>query len=251
LPKAEKELMPIYKKNYLLVSKIYPHLMRKINYKYWSDYLVMLSENYVTNKSNVLELGAGNCLLAFYLKDNFKNIIATDLSFSMLNSSKDKKVKKVCSNMTSLPFKYSFDLVISCFDSINYLIKKNDLLKLFTSIHNLLSDTGIFTFDVSLENNSKIHIKVPIREGKFKEITYKHLSSYDEINRIHKNTFEIKLKNKNVYKEVHKQKIYPFFDYFRLLQKCGLYVLECFDAFTFNDATENSNRVQFIVKKIK
>lgn len=236
-------------KNYEIVSQVYSHLMKKVRYDFWADYLYMLTKDYVSKRAKVLELGAGNCLLAYHLKEYYKKIIPTDLSFQMLNFSKDKKLKRVCCNMTSLPFKTPFDLIYSCFDSINYLIHRKDINNLFSNISSLLSDKGIFTFDVSLENNSRVHIKEPIREGKYKGINYKHITSFDEKRRIHKNEFEIQLKNNKKYREVHKQKIYSFFDYFKILQKNSLYVVECFDAFTFYDADENSNRVQFIVKK--
>ncbi len=241
--------MPQIKKNYEIVSAIYPHIMNGVRYDFWADYIYGLTNKYIGKRANILELGAGNCLLAHHLKKYYKKIIPTDLSFQMLASCKDPSIKRVCCNMTSLPFKTSFDLIYSCFDSINYLTKKKELSNLFSNIFHLLSDNGIFTFDASLINNSRIHIKHPVREGRFKGIKYKHKTSFDEKKRIHKNEFEIHLKDKKIYREIHKQKIYPFFDYFKLLQKNNLYVVECFNAFTFFDADENSNRVQFIVKK--
>lgn len=237
------------RKNYEILSQIYPHLMKKVKYDYWADYLFMLTKKHVGKRAKVLELGAGNCSLAHHFKKYYKKIIVTDLSFSMLASNKDLLLKTVCCNMLLLPFRKSFDLIYSSFDSINYLTKKKDLDKLFSNISYLLSVKGIFTFDVSLVNNSKIHIKEPVRKGKYKGINYIHKTSYNEKTRIHKNEFEIVTKNNKFYREVHKQKIYPFFDYFKLLQKNNLYVVECFKAFTFYDADENSNRVQFIVKK--
>ncbi len=238
------------KKNYEIVSQIYPHLMKKVRYDYWADYLYMVTNKYVGKRAKVLELGSGDCTLAHYYKEYYKKIVTTDLSFHMLASSKFNNLNRVCCNMTALPFNSSFDLIYSCFDSINYLLRKKDLNNLFSNISSLLSDKGIFTFDVGLENNSKFHIKEPVREGKYKGIKYKHTTSFDEKKRIHKNEFELQLKNKNNYKETHKQKIYPFFDYFKLIQKNGLFVVDCFEAFTFFDADENSNRAQFIVKNI-
>ena len=49
--------------------------------------------------------------------------------------------------------------------------------------------------------------------------------------------------------EVHKQKIYPLEKYFELVEDCGLYVVDCFESFSFEDAHDNSERVQFILKK--
>ena len=51
------------------------------------------------------------------------------------------------------------------------------------------------------------------------------------------------------YREIHKQRIYDFYFYFDVIEKNGLYVAECFDAFTFKDASPNSERAQFILKK--
>jgi len=48
--------------------------------------------------------------------------------------------------------------------------------------------------------------------------------------------------------EIHKQKIYKFEDYFEIIAKAGMYVVECLDAFTFNNGNQHSERVQFIVK---
>ena len=42
-----------------------------------------------------------------------------------------------------------------------------------------------------------------------------------------------------------------YYEYFDLIEQSKLYVVECFDAFTFDDAKANSKRVQFVVKKFE
>lgn len=51
-----------------------------------------------------------------------------------------------------------------------------------------------------------------------------------------------------IYTETHKQKIYPFAVYFELLEKAGLNVTECYEAFTFKDGNAGCERVQFVVR---
>ena len=237
------------KNNYDTVALIYDKLMRTVRYDYWSDYIYDIASKYVDNKSRVLELGAGNCKLAKFLKKRYKNIIATDLSLQMLEKNKKITLPKICCDMTRLPFNGEFDLIISTFDSVNYLLYKKNLKALFKGISAILSENGIFTFDVSMEKNSKTHSALPNRAGKVGQIRFTQKSDYNKKNKIHKNIFEIQLANGEKITEIHKERIYSFDDYFILIEKAGLYVTECLEAFSFKDGTPKSKRLQFIVKK--
>jgi len=236
---------------YEKLATVYSHIMRKVKYEDWADYIFTLTNDYTKKSAKVLELAGGNCMLGNYLAGYYPDIIVSDSSLSMLMEDSIRGVRRVCCDMTSLPFKNKFDLIYSTFDSINYLTSIKKLKKLFDSISGLLTDDGIFTFDVSLERNSLIHIQEPVRKGKIKDASYIHHSVYDTDKRIHKNIFTITFKDNTTYKEVHKQKIYPFEDYFRLIEKSGLYVVNCYEAFTFKNAVSTSVRAQFIVARHK
>ncbi len=238
-------------KIYEKLPLVYEYLMRKVQYEIWAKYIYTLVENYVKKNSNVLELAAGNCNFAKHFKRYYPNLIATDISINMLTSVWNASVPKVCCEMTKLPFKEKFSLIYSSFDSVNYLTSRKKLLDLFKQIYELLEDKGIFTFDVSLEKNSLIHSQVADRQGNYKGITFKQRSEYNKATRIHKNIFLIKLENNKVYKEIHKQKIYPFETYFELIELAGLSVMECFKAFTYKKGRPDSERVQFILRKVK
>jgi len=241
--------MPISKsKPYGYVSLIYDSLMFQVNYDHWAGYIYKLSKNYISSDSDVLDLGAGNCKLANRLIKLYPNLIATDISLSMLNYSGTEAVPKICCNMTKLPFKKKFHLIYSTFDSVNYLIKISSLKTLFGEVKNLLADNGIFTFDVCLENNSKPMVKQNTTEAKYGDIHYKQVSSYNRVTKIHKNSFTIYNPNGEIVKEIHKQKIFNFNTYFKIIYNTGLSVINCFDAFTFRDGSDQSERVQFILK---
>lgn len=241
--------MPTYNK----LAEIYNYVMNSVRYDMWAEYIFSISEIYIPdkNKERVLELAGGNCNFANYFVRYFPNLIVTDLSKQMLLNSMNKKIKRVCCDMTLLPFKKNFELIYSTFDSVNYLTQKKSLLNLFKQVEKILSDDGIFTFDVSLENNSFKHIKHPVRKGTYKGINYLHKSIYDKEKKIHKNIFEIEFQNGEKFKEIHKQKIYPFEIYFQVIEKTGLYVAECFNTFSFDNANACSERIQFIIKNRK
>jgi len=236
-------------KVYDSVSLIYDDLMREIDYERWSGYILNIRKIYLEKGDiNVLELSAGNCKMADNISKRIPRYIASDSSFPMLRKAKNFDTNKICCDMTALPFKNKFDLIFSTFDSVNYLLSKRLLLTLFCEVKNILSDSGIFTFDTTLEKNSLEFEKSYVSEGEHHGLQYKRKSKYFPNTRIHKNIFKIRNKFGTVLTEVHKQKIYKFETYFKLLKKAGLYVVECLDTFTFNTGNSNSERIQFILK---
>jgi SAM-dependent methyltransferase len=239
------------RKPYSCVADIYSHMMSFIDYKKWSQYYYLLTKDFIPSDARVLELAAGNCSLAAYLKLYYKNIFASDFSVEMMRKNNDPGLKKICCNMLQLPFKKKFKLIFSAFDSLNYLLTKKALTKLFNEVKYILEDDGIFSFDVSLENNSKKYIRYLNRKRTFNGIRYIQKSFYNKQNRIHTNKFLIKYPDGAEAEEIHQQKIFPMEVYFDLLTKSGFYVRNCFDAFTLEDASEQSQRIQFIALKSK
>ncbi len=233
---------------YKVVSLIYDHLMRSITYHDWARYISDLQSFYIAKAETYLEIAAGSGKLAFYLAKIFPNLVLLDLSKSMV-ALLDENSKRVCADMTMLPFKSKFDFIYSTFDSINYLTSKEELQKYFNEISKIMSDDGVFTFDASLENNSIKNVKRLNRKGKTDRLLYKQISKYDIDKKVHKNRFKVKLENGEIIEEVHTQKIYDFELYFEIAENSGLYVVDCFDSFTFEDANSESERIQFIMKK--
>lgn len=238
-------------KIYERLPLIYSYIMRKVNYSVWAKYIYTLVNGVGTRNSTVLELGAGNCSLANHLLSYFPKLLATDISKNMLLSDDNVLLSRVCCDMSMLPFKTKFNIIYCTFDSVNYLTSRKKLLNMFKEVSNVLADDGIFTFDVSMEKNSLLYAKEPERTGTYKGIKFKQKSEYDVTTRIHKNTFLIKLKTGEIFSEIHHQKIFPFETYFELLENAGLCVRNCYDAFSYKEGCSESERVQFITKKIK
>lgn len=236
---------------YKHIAAIYSHLMRGIDYKSWAEYIREITGDYVKGDPLTLEIAAGNCSLAKHLRKYYKNYVAADLSTGMLLNSKSKKINRVCCDMRNLPFKTKFDLVISAFDSVNYLTTPKEISGLLADLKNILTDNGIFTFDISLESNSLKYVKNLNKSGYYKGIYYEQKSFYDKRQKIHYNKFVLKLKDGREVFEEHKQKIYSLETFFDLIDQNGYIVKECYTAFSLDDAHENAERAQFIIKKGK
>jgi len=235
-------------KPYSHFSLIYSYLMGSVDYKFWAKYIKEIHNTLGQGSDIALELAAGNCSLAKYLNKHFYKLYVSDISVEMLKQSNDD-LNKVCCDMTMLPFNNKFDFIYSTFDSVNYLNSTKKLNKYFANIKNSMNLDAILLFDISLEKNSLEHVKKLNRKGKYKNIEYIQKSEYIEDEKIHYNYITFILPNGKIINETHKQKIFDFYYYFEVLENNSFYVVECFDAFTFDDATENSERIQFIVRR--
>ena len=245
-------IVPLQNQNqtdpYLHVANIYPHLMNFVSYKWWARYIYTITKSKAVKNPSVLELASGNCSLAVYLSKHYKNYIATDISQSMLNHSKNK-LNKVCCDMTAIPFSKKFDLILTSFDSVNYLLNKKRLLKFFKEASDHLLENGLLTFDAALESNSYKHQKTATTKGSAKGYTYYRKSIFLPGSKIHKNIFTITYPNGKTFSETHKQKIYSYETFFEMAEKSGLYVVNCYKAFSFTKGKASSDRVQFIMKR--
>ncbi|GIK60875.1 MAG: class I SAM-dependent methyltransferase [Ignavibacteriota bacterium] len=237
-------------KPYDKVSVIFDTLMKKLDYESWSNYISAIADNYINKDAKILELGAGSCKIAEFIFASYKNYIASDISFAMLNSANKNNFIKVCCDMTALPFKSKYDFIFSSFDCVNYILKLRSLYKLFTEIFRLLKRNGVFTFDVSLENNSLDFVIGKTIEGQSNGYTFQRKSKYNKQKRIHSNHFYITDEFGNEFHEVHKEKIYKIDTFFKLADKAGLSIDACYDCFTFDDVKRKSQRAQFVMRKI-
>lgn len=236
---------------YSQLAKIYSHLMRFINYEMWVVYLLKISKEIKKKNLTALELACGNGKIAEKISKKFSFYVASDLSKFMLNEINPKIKNKVCCSFTAIPFKKKFDFIFSTFDSINYLTTKEKFIKMLSEVESILSEDGIFTFDASMENNSLKFQKYLNRKGEFEGIRFKQISKYNSKLRIHQNKFIFKLADGKEIEEIHNQKIYRFEDYFEMISQSNLYVANCYEAFSFENANSETERIQFVLKKRK
>lgn len=222
--------------------------MKDIDYSSWADYIVDLIELYQIKKPKVLELGSGNCTISTFLKNKFKYYFVSDISHEMLQQG-NRKLLRIACDMTSLPFKKEFDVIFSIFDSVNYLTTPGKFVKFLEECNSILSQDGILTFDVSLEKNSLKNTRRLNRKGEYNGNRFQQKSYYNKKTRIHKNILDIE-NNNNSFIETHQQMIYEFEEYFIFAEDSQMRVIDCFKCFTFDDASRNSERVQFVLGKL-
>ena len=135
-----------YKKFY---SKYYDLVYAKKNYKKETDFFFKLITNNTTKIKKVLELGSGTGNHGKYIKKKGYNITGVEKSLHMLKLSHSKRVKfKIhhC-DLKEFRMKKKFDLIISLFHVINYMVKDSEVNKFFETAKFHLNKGGYLLFD--------------------------------------------------------------------------------------------------------
>jgi SAM-dependent methyltransferase len=135
-----------YKKFY---SKYYDFVYDKKNYKKEVDFFFKLIKKNTPKIKKVLELGSGTGNHGKYIKEKGYNIIGVEKSLSMIRLSNIKKNNFKIYNCDLKKFRIhqKFDLIISLFHVINYMVKDSDINKFFETAKFHLNKGGYLLFD--------------------------------------------------------------------------------------------------------
>ncbi len=135
-----------FKKYY---SKYYNIVYKKKDYKSEINYIINILGSRIKSIKSILELGSGTGSHAYYLiKKGFK-LTCVEQSKDMISNFKvkSKKVKIINKDLKKIRLKKRFDLVLSIFHVINYMIKENDLNSFFKTASFHLKKGGYLLFD--------------------------------------------------------------------------------------------------------
>lgn len=249
--------------NYSILAEIYDDVMSDVDYETWTDYIDEIILQHNPEATDVLELACGTGTMALSLEElDCYNITATDLSGHMIQVAREKgdhvssKVRFLSMDFLNINLDEKFDVVFMVFDSINYLHDPADIIDLHHQVKQILKPGGIFVFDFTTPRNSRTAIKYLNNEKKeiAPNLRYERISSYDPINRIHKNKFLIQkmdsLDNEVLdnFHEVHEQKIYTLSEMEKIIKKTDFIILMSYDGFELKPAHSKSLRITMVLQ---
>lgn len=102
---------------------------------------------------SVLDLACGTGTLSVRFAENGYDVTALDLSEEMLSLARNKAgnlpILFSRQNMASFELFGSVDAVVCALDSVNYLLKKDEVASAFSRVANYLEPGGLFIFDLN------------------------------------------------------------------------------------------------------
>ncbi|MFQ5677396.1 MAG: class I SAM-dependent DNA methyltransferase, partial [bacterium] len=228
-------------------------------YRYWAHHLTRLFKKAEFPVKNVLDISCGTGSLLLNLTKFDLQVAGLDGSASMVKIACAKSRQKNlclpiwCGSMVDFKVKYAFDAVVSTYDSMNYCL---DLEACTAAIENAalaLRTGGLFIFDLCTERNSRRYFQNHTDQEETDDFRYIRQSFYEYKKRIQVNEFFISLKSNSdrVFHETHEQRIYRIDEIMSIIPLDVYDIVGVYDGFSLRAGSEKSDRVYFVLRKVK
>lgn len=146
--------MSIYRSFAMVYSKgSYPQYSLRL-----ANALPQILKKFHARPNSLLDVACGEGSFAIAVAKRYRTVTGLDQSADMLRIARAKarnqgvRVTFVKSDMRSIPFEEKFDLVTCWYDSLNYLLRQEDLRKTFEGVAKALRPGGVFIFDMNMEH---------------------------------------------------------------------------------------------------
>lgn len=247
---------------YQALAPFYNRVMSHVDYPGWARYLRAAWRKYhgVKPPGRVLEIAAGTCPFATFPLFPKAFTVHTDRSPAMLtvgarHASPLQVSPLLCvtCDARALALRGPFDLAIMIYDSLNYLLRPEDVICALKEARQVLRPGGLFIFDVATETCSRRYFADSIDFEELDGCASVRASRYDARRRVQLNLFTLFVVGADGRydrrEEVHRQRIYRIAALGKLARRAGFSVRACLADFTFRPGSEKNERVHFILQR--
>jgi SAM-dependent methyltransferase len=233
--------------------------MKDVDYPAWAEYIDDLIQIHHPDAETVHELSCGTGSMLIEL-DQFGiyQLTGSDRSAEMVKRASMKseqylsELQFFVDDFLNIQRSGSYDIVLSVFDSLNYVLKREDFRLLFESVERILAENGYFIFDFTTPEHSKVSIEWLDNEKTFSDSGVRILrrSSFDEMTSLHKNHFSVYTLNssdqKLIGEELHIQRAYSLEEICNIISDLKWKIVATYADFDFKEAESTSHRVCII-----
>jgi SAM-dependent methyltransferase len=234
------------------IAFLYDELMLGVPYREWVNYLVSLIARHGGSPKTVLDLCCGTGNATRILAERGYDVTGVDISPEMIEYARKKSADQIdyyVQDAVKLSLGRKFDLVVSLFDSLNYILDASDLQQAFHRISQHMHEGSLFIFDMNTELALSIGLFNQSNfENERARVRYNWRSSYDASSRICRVQMDFMYKEERV-EIVHHQRAYMNEEVAEMLNTSGLTPLAAYDAYTFKNVSKKSDRVFFVAQK--
>ena len=235
------------------LAPIYDYVMAHVNYGAWAAYIHALCARFAPDTTRVVDLACGTGNVSFALHRLGYEVTGVDRSEAMLQVACEKGagsgVEFVQQDLRQLAGLGSFDAATCLYDSINYLLTPADIDAALRGVQAIVQPGGFFVFDICTERNSLRYFRNMRDSGQGPGFSYERHSIYDPAKRLQSNHFRIRCDGSDVaLEETHVQRIYPVAAIADCIEASAWELLALCDGFTFDEGTEESDRVHFVLR---
>lgn len=235
---------------------VYDIFMDNVPYEEWAQFILNLLQDRKITEGLVLELGCGTGKLMTLLGKAGFDMIGVDNSVEMLQIAREKTSQDflyLLQDMREFELYGTVKAVISVCDSVNYIIKKEELRKVFQLVNNYLDPEGLFIFDFNTEYKYRELIGETVIAEDREDVSFIWFNEYDEES--HLNDIDLKVfvqEEGDIYRkfqEEHIQRGYTLDEIKQLLEESGLIFLEAYEEYTTQAPQPDSGRIVVVAQE--
>ncbi|SYZ74670.1 putative methyltransferase GWCH70_2453 [Candidatus Zixiibacteriota bacterium] len=228
------------------------------------EYTFRLLKKFHFRPERILDLCCGTGTAAVLFAEQGYEVTGLDASREMLAVAKEKaaekkvKINLVRARLPEFNIRESrnrlrqFDLVTSYFDSLNYILKEEELLDTFRGVAEHLRPGGLFIFDMNTARALQFlwgdKIYAGIRPGIawiWESLYFNQVRQAD----LRATCFVKKGKLWEMFEEIHTEKAYVNSVIKSGLRSAGFEILGFYDCFKFEKPDRKSNRIAVVARK--
>lgn len=141
-------------------------MLKFVDYRAWVDYLERVFEHFKVRPATILDVACGTGIPTVMLAERGYRLIGVDRSPEMLAVLEAKidslpqglsatvggtcrPISLMRADMRDFRLAQPVDSAISLYDSVNYLLTEDDLVRCFSCVRQALKVTGLFAFDMN------------------------------------------------------------------------------------------------------
>lgn len=237
------------------IAFLYDELMEGVPYREWVKYLHAILQKMESAPAAILDLCCGTGQVSRMLAEEGYHVTGVDISPGMISRAKEQAealgldVVYHVQDAAQLDLHGKFDLTLSLFDSLNYILEIEKLERCFEGVAKHLNKDGLFIFDMNTELALSVGMFNQSNKGSRSPVIYNWVSSYDPASGICKIEMDFLYRNSVEKHVVHYQKAYSIADVVAMLPSAGMLVVAVYDAYSFKRVNSKSDRVFFVARK--
>ncbi len=237
-------------------APVYDTFMDNVPYEEWGEWLVEKLKAFGIEDGLVLDLGCGTGKMTRYLASRGYDMTGVDQSDEMLGiarSQPDAGILYLEQDMRSFELYGTMRAIVSCCDSLNYILDEADLLQVFRLVNNYLDPGGIFLFDMNTVHKFRDLLGEQTIAENRDDCSFIWDNYYYEEEMVNEYDLTIFVREDGglfrKYHETHYEKAYTAETICRLLEEAGLKVEAVYDAYTDDAAGPDSERLCFAARE--
>ncbi|NPV45382.1 MAG: class I SAM-dependent methyltransferase [Armatimonadetes bacterium] len=238
------------------VADFYDHLMRGVPYDEWVDYVEALLHRWEARPEDVLDLACGTGQVGAEMARRGYHVWGADLSEPMVRHCcrRDPPVPAIVSDARALGLRsQAFDLVVSLYDSLNYILDLQGFQAAMQEAYRVLRPKGLLIFDLntiralSTEMFSQSSLAGP------DPLQYNWKAQWKARERICRVDMWFAYRHPDghfeEFEETHYQRAYTGGEVTGALRKAGFRSFKSYHAYRFTPVTPWSDRAYYVARK--